>query len=97
MNLDLRKEDLERIGNTKSSQNGFLCIICNSETANIEEILLRNILKLFGEYEIIETNDFAWSEEDAENWKFDIEILTNMPIEVYNKEFNCTIGKNLTT
>ena len=46
MNLDLIKEDLNKIGNTKSSKNGFLCIICNSETANIEEILLRNILKL---------------------------------------------------
>jgi hypothetical protein len=54
-------------------------------------------LKLFGEYEILETNDFAYSEEDAENWKFDIEILTNMPIEVYNKEFNIAIGKKLNT
>lgn len=97
MNLDLRKEDLNRIGNSKGEQNGFLCIICNSETANIEEILLRNILKLFGEYEIIEINDYAWSEEDADNCKFDIEILTNMPIDVYNKEFNAAIGNNLTT
>jgi hypothetical protein len=89
MNLDLIKEDLNRIGNTKYEKNGFLCIICNIKTANIEEILLRNILKLFGEYKILETNDFAWSEEDAENWKFDIEMLTNMPIEVYNS----SIGK----
>jgi hypothetical protein len=93
MNLDLIKEDLKRIGNTQCEKNGFLCIICSGETTNIEQILLRNILKLFGEYEILETNDFAWSEEDAEKWKFDIEILTNMPIEVYNKEFNVTIGK----
>jgi hypothetical protein len=91
MNLDLRKEDLNKIGNTKSSKNGFLCIICNSETANIEEILLRNILKLFGEYEILETNDFAWSEEDADNLKFDIEMITNMPKEVYNKEFKTNL------
>jgi hypothetical protein len=97
MNLDVIKEDLNRIGNTKSSQNGFLCIICNSETANIEEILLRNILKLYGEYEIIEINDFAWSEEYADNCKFDIEMLTNMPIELYNKEFNAAIGRDLTT
>ena len=33
-----------------------------------------------------------WSDEDAENFKFDHEIITNMPIEIYNKEFNCTIG-----
>lgn len=91
MNLDLRKEDLNKIGNTKSSKNGFLCIICNSETANIEEILLRNILKLFGEYEILEINDFAWSEEDADNLKFDIEMITNMPKEVYNKEFKTNL------
>ena len=97
MNLDLRKDDLNRIGNTKFEENGFLCIICNSETANIEQILLRNILKLFGKYEILKVNDYAWNEEDAENWKFDVEILTNMPIEVYNIEFNVTIGKNLTT
>ena len=92
MNLDLIKKDLQGIGNTKFCQNGFLCIICNIETVNIEIILLRNILKLFGDYEILEENDFAWSDEDAENFKFDIEIITNMPIEVYNKEFNCTIG-----
>ena len=91
MNLDLRKEDLNKIGNTKSSKNGFLCIICNSETANIEEILLRNILKLFGDYEILEINDFAWSEEDADNLKFDIEMITNMPKEVYNKEFKTNL------
>ena len=91
MNLDLRKEDLNKIGNTKSSKNGFLCIICNSETANIEVILLRNILKLFGEYEILEINDFAWSEEDADNLKFDIEMITNMPKEVYNKEFKTNL------
>ncbi len=91
MNFDLRKEDLNKIGNTKSSKNGFLCIICNSETANIEEILLRNILKLFGEYEILEINDFAWSEEDADNLKFDIEMITNMPKEVYNKEFKTNL------
>ena len=96
MYLELRKEDLSRIGNTKFDKNGFLCIICNSDTVNIEEILLRNILKLFGEYEILESNDFAWSDEDAENWKFDIEMITNMPIEVYNKEFkNLQIGKNI--
>lgn len=92
MTLDLEKKDLDRIGNTKFSQDGFLCIICNGETVNIELILLRNILKLFGDYEILEENDFAWSDEDAENFKFDHEIITNMPIEIYNKEFNCTIG-----
>lgn len=95
MNLTLIKHDINRIGNTKYSKNGFLGVICYIETANIEEILLRNILKLFGEYEIIETNDFAWSEEDAENWKFDIEMLTNMRIEVYNKEFNSSIGEKI--
>jgi hypothetical protein len=52
---------------------------------------------LYGEYEIIEINDFAWSEEDADNCKFDIEMLTNMPIELYNKEFNAAIGRDLTT
>jgi hypothetical protein len=50
-------------------------------------------LKLFGEYEILECLEFAWSDEDYENGIYVYEMLTNMPIEVYNKEFNSSIGK----
>jgi hypothetical protein len=93
MNLDLIKEDLKRIGNTQFEVNGFLHIICYYKTHKIEEILLRNILKLFGEYEILTSDDFYWNDEDCENFNGDVEYITNMPIEVYKKEFNCSIGK----
>jgi hypothetical protein len=50
-------------------------------------------LKLFGEYEILTSDDFYWNDEDCENFNGDVEYITNMPIEVYKKEFNCSIGK----
>jgi hypothetical protein len=46
MNIQVEKEDINKIGYTGYKENGFLAIICNGDTANIEEILLRSILNL---------------------------------------------------
>ena len=59
MTIEVEKEDIRKIGNVWSNENGFLAIICNGDTANIEEILLRTILKCFGEeYHIVSAEDF---------------------------------------
>ena len=49
MNIEVKKEDIKKIGNTKYNEGGFLAIVCDGDTSNIEEILLRTILKCFGD------------------------------------------------
>jgi hypothetical protein len=80
MNIEVVKEDIRHIGNTQQGdENGNTCIVCNGETSNIEEILLRSILKCFGdEYKILSSNDFVWNEgEPTEKWG--VEFHTNLP------------------
>ena len=86
MNLEVKKEDIRKIGHTWYNKDGFLEITCDCETANIEEILLRNILKCFGEeYHIVSAEDFIWQEDDYNEWDFDIEFITNLPYEKYDE------------
>lgn len=85
MNIDVKKEDIKKIGNTKYNEDGFLAIICSVETANIEEILLRSILKCFGKnYHIVDSEDFIWPNEDGED-VIDIQFITNLPYEMFEK------------
>ena len=84
MNIDVKKEDIKKIGNTKYNEGGFLAIICDGDTCNIEEILLRSILKCFGDdYKVIKTEDYIW-ENDEEEVVFDILFITNLPYEIYD-------------
>lgn len=78
----LYKEDLKKIGGTKcSSEDGkYLTILCSVATAGIEEILLRNILLLFGDYKITDRADFVWDNGDVE-----IEFTTDFPWSEYYK------------
>ena len=82
MVLEVEKEDIKHIGNTMSADNdGNTCIICDGDTYHLEVILLRSILKCFGEeYKILSEEDFVWHEDDPmEEW--DIEIKTNLPFD----------------
>lgn len=82
MVVEVEKDDIKRIGNTMSADDdGNTCIICNGETSHIEVILLRSILKCFGEeYKILSEEDFVWHEDDTmEEWG--IEIKTNLPFD----------------
>ena len=86
MTIEVEKEDIRKIGNVWSNEDGFLAIICNGDTANIEEILLRNVLKCFGEeYHIVSSKDFIWPDDDYDEWDFDIEFITNLPYEKYDE------------
>ena len=81
MEFELKKSDIKKIGNTATpDRNGNTSIICNGMTANIEELFLRNILKLFGEYVIVDAVDFVWNNNPDE---VDIEFQTNLPWDVY--------------
>jgi len=78
MNLDINKSDITRIGHTCHSKEGFLEIFCEADTANLEEILLRSILKCFGkEYKITSIDD-----ESVDSVSF----LTNLPYELFKME-----------
>ncbi len=58
-------------------------IICDGNTCNIEEILLRNILECINsEYKILESEDYIWEDKDG-NEVFDICFKTNLPWEEY--------------
>lgn len=82
MNVQVEKTDIKKIGNTAYNEDGFLAIICDSDTANIEEILLRNILKCFGEeYKVISAEDFEWDGVEG----CDICFTTNLPYELFEE------------
>ena len=85
MNIEVVKEDIKRIGHTCYNEGGYLAIVCDGNTSNIEEILLRSILKCFGdEYKIIKTEVFIWKNEEGEE-VFDILYITNLPYELFEK------------
>ena len=80
-NIYVTANDIDKIGNThfKDEETGCLSIICSVETANIEEIFLRSILKCFGEqYVITDTEDFIWDNVDGKE-VIDILFKTNLP------------------
>ena len=85
MTIEVEKEDIRKIGNTWCDEDGFLTIICDCKTANIEEILLRNVLKCFGEeYHIVRSEDFIWQDDDGDD-VYEIEFITNLPYEKYDE------------
>ena len=86
MNIEVTKEDIKKIGYACYNEGGFLEIMCDGDTCNIEEILLRSILKCFGdEYKIIKTEVFIWKNEEGEEEVFDILYITNLPYELFEK------------
>lgn len=77
--LTVKKSDVVKIGNTVSFENGVCQFIADGLTANIEEILLRNILEIGG-YSILYADEVWWDDDDV-----DIMFSTDMPKEVYEE------------
>jgi hypothetical protein len=85
MNIEVVKEDIKRIGHTCYNEGGYLAIMCDGDTSNIEEILLRSILKCFGDdYKVIKTEDFIWENDEGEV-VYEILYVTNLPYEIFEK------------
>ena len=83
MNIQVEKEDIKRIGYTCYNEDGFLAIICDGDTYNTEAILLRSILKCFGdEYKVIKSEDHIWKSTKGEE-VYDILLITNLPYEKF--------------
>ena len=84
MNIEVTKEDIKKIGNAWYNEGGFLEIMCDGDTCNIEEILLRSILKCFGDdYKVIKTEDYIWENDEGEV-VYEILYVTNLPYEIYD-------------
>lgn len=84
MNIEVTKKDIKKIGNAKYNEGGFLAIVCDGDTSNIEEILLRSILKCFGDdYKVIKAEDYIWEDINGEE-VYDILFITNLPYEIYD-------------
>lgn len=83
MNIQVEKKDIRKIGNTALIEGGFLAIICDGNTSNIDEILLRSILKCFGDkYNVIKAEDYIWENINGED-AYDILLITNLPYEIF--------------
>ena len=83
MNIEITKEDIVSIGHTGYNENGCAAIICSHEKSNIEYILLRNILKCFGEqYKVVSKYERFEDIEDLRTIQ-DVVYITNLPFETY--------------
>ena len=71
--------DILNIGHTASQENCKLIILCDVRTANIEHILLRNILSIKG-YSIVSVDDFVW-----DNGAVDVQFTTDMDWSEYQQ------------
>ena len=85
MNIEVKKDDFKKIGHTCYNKGGFLAIVCDGDTFSIEEILLRSILKCFGdEYKVVKAEDDIWETFKGEE-VYDILFITNLPYEIFEK------------
>lgn len=78
-NVVVEFDDIKSIGSTKFNEDGKLAILCDVKTANIEHILLRNILSIKG-YSIVSVDDFVW-----DNGEVDVQFTTDMDWEEYKQ------------
>ncbi len=85
MNIEVKKDDIKKIGHTCYNEGGFLAIVCDGDTFSIEEILLKSILKCFSdEYKVIKVKDDIWENINGEE-VYDILLITNLPYEIFEK------------
>lgn len=81
MQINVEKTDIEHIGHTLFNYNGYVAISCYASHCGIERIMLRNILKCFGdEFAIIESED-DWNESCT--LIEGVTYITNLPYETY--------------
>ena len=81
MNVQVEKSDIMKVGHTLYDHEGYLAIVCDVKTCNIEEILLRTILKCFGDdYKIVDEFDTGTMDENGNTP--DVTYVTNLPYTV---------------
>ena len=84
MELELYKEDIFKIGEyiVPIEGNVGITIDANDNSLGLKEILVRNILKLYGnQYEILSVDDYAGRQTQGITEVISLVIVTNLPIE----------------
>ena len=80
--VEVKKEDICLIGHTVYNDNGFTTFVCDTDKANYEYLLLRNILKCFGDYKIVDTYEEFENEDDLLS-VIDRVFVTKLPYSTY--------------
>ena len=85
MNIEVKKEDILKIGGTTFELNGCTAFVIDSDSSFwIQEIFLRNILKTFSEeYKITSIEDYELDENEFFVTK--MLVTTDLPWEVYEQ------------
>ncbi len=83
MNIEIEKKDILDIGCVNYNIDGVFVICCDPNTDHIERILLRSILKCFGEqYIITRVDECLLDDDDDEEY---IMFTTNLPYEMFEE------------
>jgi hypothetical protein len=76
--MELHKSDLEKIGHkARRTESGKLAIIASIDNAGVQQILLREILKLW-DASIVEWGPLLRHENGEEKSPTDVEFLTDL-------------------
>ena len=65
MEIQVEKEDIQIIGHTAYEEDGNTTFICDSKYDGFSYLFLKNILKCFGAYEIIDSYELFTDEQDT--------------------------------
>lgn len=77
--IEFKKTDITHIGNTGfHNEKGCTCFTCDAEHGFLESCFLEEILKCYGDYKIIERDNFISETNSANVW-----IETNLPFDMY--------------
>ena len=82
MNIEVEKKDIHLIGHTAYCKDGNLVISVDTKDSNLSYILLRSILKCFGNYQIVDTYETFEDVDDLLSVK-DRVFVTDLPYSEY--------------
>ena len=89
--MNVYKEDLLAIAHTYFCEDGNLVCVCRYDELGLQQIILREILKCFGNYSIVKIFDT----DNARNKKWyqktkitDTEYVTNLPYHLFESVAN---------
>ena len=87
MTLQVKQSNIHGIGYKTINNDGFLTIVTDGSWYGLENILLRNILRCFGEqYKITDSYDYERPDEPEDSDEMDVAWDTNLPWEIYCSE-----------
>ena len=87
MNLQVTGKYIKNIGYKVFDNEGYLTIVTDGSCYGLEDILLRNILRCFGDdYKVTDSYDCERPDEPEDSDEMDVAWDTNLPWEIYCNE-----------